>query len=91
MRSRDWERRAITVFMMMFVAFVAFVALRPAAPAQIALPLAVAAGLLGRVVAFYFPLPARRSASKRKRRFPPAFTQFSRPRSRRSSAPDGAQ
>ena len=66
MRTREWERRVITLFV---VTLIALLALQDAPPSRIALPLAVAAGLLGRIVAFYFPFPARRSAPKRKRRF----------------------
>lgn len=52
MRSREWERRTILLFLLMLVAALAFDS-RPAV--TLALPLSASATLLGRVIAFYFP------------------------------------
>ncbi len=63
MKAREWERRAITLFLLVLIAWLA---LRSAPPAEAAVPLAAAACLLSRIVAFYFPLPARRREPKNK-------------------------
>jgi hypothetical protein len=52
MRSREWERRTILLFLLTLVAALAFDD-RP--PVTLALPLSASATLLGRVIAFYFP------------------------------------
>lgn len=56
MRSREWERRTILLFLLTLVVTLAFDD-RP--PVTLALPLSAAATLLGRVIAFYFPRQRR--------------------------------
>jgi hypothetical protein len=52
MRSREWERRTILLFLLTLVAALAFDD-RPLV--TLAVPLSASATLLGRVIAFYFP------------------------------------
>jgi hypothetical protein len=52
MRSREWERRTILLFLLTLIAALAF---DDRSPVTLALPLSATATLLGRVIAFYFP------------------------------------
>jgi hypothetical protein len=56
MRSREWKRRTILLFLLTLVAGPAF---DDGPPVTLVLPLSAAATLPGRVIAFYFPRQRR--------------------------------
>jgi hypothetical protein len=62
MRSSEWERRTILLFLLTLVATLAFDD-RP--PVTLALPFSASATLLGRVIAFYFPRQRRERMAPR--------------------------
>lgn len=56
MRSREWDRRAITLFLLLVVAVIV---VDQHEPATLAVLLSTVGALLARIIAFYFPRPRR--------------------------------